>query len=83
MRDAAASGRRVRAYGEMVALLWDAGDVLGAIELETLWHELGRELSFSLFCSYPASSVSGPEHAQALHQVCHLHSAVLRPAGRR
>jgi MEDS: MEthanogen/methylotroph, DcmR Sensory domain len=79
VRPAAASGRRVRAYGEMVALLWDAGDVLGAIELETLWHELGREVSFSLFCSYPAASVSAPHHADALHRVCHLHSAVLEP----
>jgi anti-sigma regulatory factor (Ser/Thr protein kinase) len=79
VRAAAASGRRVRAYGEMVALLWDAGDVLGAIELERLWHELGREVSFSLFCSYPAASVSGSEHAHALHQVCDLHSAVVEP----
>jgi len=77
VRTAAASARRVRAYGEMVALLWDAGDVLSAIELETLWHELGHEVSFSLFCSYPAASVLGSEHAQALHQVCGLHSAVL------
>ena len=79
VRTAAASARRVRAYGEMVALLWDAGDVLSAIELETLWHELGHEVSFSLFCSYPAASVLGSEHAQALHQVCGLHSAVLEP----
>jgi hypothetical protein len=79
VRGAARSGRRVRAYGEMVALLWEDGDVLGAIELETLWHELGREVSFSLFCSYPAASVSGSEHARALHRVCDLHSAVLGP----
>jgi anti-sigma regulatory factor (Ser/Thr protein kinase) len=81
VREAAGSGRTVRAYGEMVALLWDAGDVLAAIELETLWNDLARELPFSLFCSYPAASVSGSEHAVALHQVCHLHSSVLdRPA---
>jgi hypothetical protein len=84
VRAAAGSSRRVRAYGEMVALLWEAGDVLGAIELETLWHELGREVSFALFCSYPASAVSHPEHAEAVDQVCHLHSAVLdTPVGRR
>jgi anti-sigma regulatory factor (Ser/Thr protein kinase) len=77
VRTAAESGRPVRAYGEMVALLWDEGDVLGAIELERLWNELARELPFSLFCSYPAASVAGSEHAEALHQVCHLHSSVL------
>ncbi len=71
------SGRSVRAYGEMVALLWDAGDVLAAIELERLWNELGRKLQFSLFCSYPVACVSRSEHAEALHEVCHLHSCVL------
>jgi MEDS: MEthanogen/methylotroph, DcmR Sensory domain/Histidine kinase-like ATPase domain len=79
LRQAGAGGRAVRAYGEMVALLWDAGDVLGAIELEELWNDLGRELSFSLLCAYQSESVSGAEHAQALQQVCHLHSSVLAP----
>jgi MEDS: MEthanogen/methylotroph, DcmR Sensory domain/Histidine kinase-like ATPase domain len=80
VRKAAESGRAVRAYGEMVALLWDAGNVIAAIELETLWNDLGRELPFSLFCSYPAASVAGSEHAAALHHVCHLHSSVLGPS---
>jgi MEDS: MEthanogen/methylotroph, DcmR Sensory domain/Histidine kinase-like ATPase domain len=79
-RTAAASGRAVRAYGEMVSLLWDDGNVLAALELEALWNELGRELPFTLFCSYPATSVAGSEHAQALHHVCHLHSSVLTAA---
>lgn len=79
VRSAAACGRPVRAYGEMVALLWDAGDVLAAIELERLWHELAGELPFTLFCSYPAASVAADEHAHALAQVCQLHSCVLSP----
>lgn len=82
VRRAAETGRNVRAYGEMVALLWDAGDVLAAIELEELWNELGRELQFSLLCAYHSDSVTGPEHAESLQEVCHLHSSVLRPAGR-
>lgn len=63
IRDASAGGRGARAYGEMVALLWDRGEVLAAIELEGLWNELGRELSFSLLCSYACASVAGSEHA--------------------
>jgi anti-sigma regulatory factor (Ser/Thr protein kinase) len=74
---AAATGRPVRAYGEMVALLWEAGDVLAAIDLETLWNELGSEVPFSLYCAYRNESVSGHEHAGALERVCHLHSAVV------
>jgi hypothetical protein len=54
--------------------------VLAAIKLETLWNDLARELPFSLFCSYPSASVTGPEHADALHRVCHLHSSVLPSA---
>jgi anti-sigma regulatory factor (Ser/Thr protein kinase) len=70
-------GRSVHVYGEMVALLWDAGDVLAAIELESLWNELAEDRQFSLLCGYPSASVTGPEHAEALQQICHLHSSVV------
>ena len=46
VRDAARSGRSVRVYGEMVALLSDAGNVLGAIELEELWNDRARKIPF-------------------------------------
>jgi anti-sigma regulatory factor (Ser/Thr protein kinase) len=82
VRAAGASGRPVRVYGEMVALLWEQGDVLGAIELEALWNELALELPFSLLCAYPASSVAGGENLEALQQVCRLHSSVREPAPR-
>jgi anti-sigma regulatory factor (Ser/Thr protein kinase) len=77
VRRASAGGRRVRAYGEMVALLWDAGHVSAAIELEALWNQLGHEVTFSLFCAYPSASVAGHDHAGALAEVCGLHSAVI------
>jgi anti-sigma regulatory factor (Ser/Thr protein kinase) len=77
VRHAAETGRPVRAYGEMVALLWTAGDVLAAIELEELWNELRSEIEFSLLCAYHSESVQGDEHADALQQVCHLHSSIL------
>src|SRR5947209_9173769 len=77
VRQAAETGRPVRAYGEMVALLWDAGDVLAAIELEKAWNELSSELPFSLVCAYPSASVEGHEHADALHEVCDLHTSIV------
>jgi anti-sigma regulatory factor (Ser/Thr protein kinase) len=80
VRGAAATGRPVCAYGEMVALLWDAGDVMAAIDLETLWNELATEVDFSLYCAYRSASVSGHEHVAALEQVCCLHSAVVPAA---
>ena len=71
-------GRPVHVYGEMVALLWDAGDVLTAIELESLWNDLAESRQFSLLCGYPSASVTGPEHLEALRQICHLHSSVVQ-----
>ena len=81
IRDAVGTGRPVRAYGEMVALLWEAGDVLAAIDLETLWNELAGELPFALYCAYHSESVAANEHADALHDVCRLHSAVVPSPG--
>jgi anti-sigma regulatory factor (Ser/Thr protein kinase) len=74
---------RIRAYGEMVALLWDAGDVLSAIELEKLWNELARELDFSLWCAYHAHSLAVHEHADEVHDVCSLHTCVIEEATAR
>jgi anti-sigma regulatory factor (Ser/Thr protein kinase) len=83
MRDAMQSGREVRAYGEMVALLWDRGEVLAAIELEKLWNELAREFRFSLWCAYHGHSLAVHEHADELHEVCHLHTCVIDEATAR
>ena len=73
-------GRQVRVYGEMVALLWDAGDVAGAIELERLWNELGAHLPFSLFCGYPAYIASDANSADEFAELCLLHSDVVATA---
>ncbi len=81
IRDAGSTGRPVRAYGEMVALLWEAGDVLAAIDLETMWNELAAELPFSLYCAYRSESVAAHEHSDALHDVCRLHTSVVQAPG--
>ncbi len=75
VRFAAQAGGTVRVYGEMVALLWGAGNVVGAIELEGLWNDLARKTPFALLCSYPAAIHDESEHAGALGQVCEAHSA--------
>ena len=61
----------------MVALLWDAGNVAAAIELEALWNDLGRRASVLAFCAYQADTVTGDEQADSFRHVCHLHSAVV------
>ena len=69
--------RPVRAYGEMVALLWDAGLVDAAVQLEEMWDSLGLQYAFSLFCGYPVGAVSGAGRLEAFAEVCRLHHAVL------
>jgi hypothetical protein len=66
----------VRIYGEVVALLWAAGQVNAALELEGLWNELGQQIPFSLFCGYPRALVESSQHQGAVAEICRLHSAV-------
>jgi hypothetical protein len=81
LRGFAAEGLELRAYGEMVALLWDAGHCGAAIELETMWNALAEDLSFELLCAYSTESVAGTDRRGALEQVCSLHSSVLPAPG--
>src|SRR6185369_562599 len=68
---------RVRAFGEMVALLWADGRREAALELEALWNELGANLSFSLLCAYPISAFDTyADHAPFL-EVCGSHVRAL------
>jgi hypothetical protein len=51
----ACRGRRdcvIRAYGEMVDVLWKAGETAAAIRLEMLWNQLAQTHSFALLCGY-------------------------------
>jgi anti-sigma regulatory factor (Ser/Thr protein kinase) len=77
VRRASLRSAEVRAFGEMVGVLWERGDVAAAIELEQLWNELQHELDFSLLCAYRSDLVSGTNMADAVSEVCGLHSAVL------
>ena len=73
VRAAAGTGRAVTTFGEMVGLLWDAGNVQAAIEVEGMWNELGRELPFTLWCAYRAEADCG----EAFSEVCRMHSGVV------
>jgi len=50
----------LRAYGEMVGILWKARQFAAAIQLEQFWNKLLSRSSFSLFCAY-AIDVFGEE----------------------
>jgi hypothetical protein len=72
---AGAGGRPVRAFGEMVALLWDDGLVSDAVRLETMWEELGGKHPFSLFCGYRTDAVT--RDMVAFAEVCRLHGEIV------
>ena len=42
----------IRAYGEMVDLLWQEGNADGAIKVEMLWNQLAATYDFALLCGY-------------------------------
>ena len=74
----AAEGRpRVRAFGEMVALLVAAGKPSAALALEALWNELQQTHAFTLFCAYPLASLDGAAHTDLLGAVCAAHGHVI------
>jgi excisionase family DNA binding protein len=74
--EAGAGGRRVRAFGEMVALLAADGQYDATIRLEELWNELQRSHSFSLMCGYPMRDLGGEALGDLLDRVCACHSRV-------
>lgn len=77
VKSATSNGRRLKAFGEMVALLWAEGNQDGAIELESLWNKLMGRCSFSLFCAYPLSGFHGVKNGQPFLHVCKEHSRVI------
>jgi MEDS: MEthanogen/methylotroph, DcmR Sensory domain len=81
VRRAQASGRQVCIFGEMVALLWAAGQVNAAIELERLWNRLADDVPFSLLCAYSKQLLAGANLLAEFDQLCHLHSAIVGQAG--
>ncbi len=75
---AADGGRRVRIFGEMVALLWAEGNADAAIRVEELWNDLrDAPHTFSLFCAYPMGGFAREEHGAQLMEICGRHARVI------
>jgi len=68
----------LRAYGEMVDILAQRGELRETVHLEELWNELGAEVGFSLLCGYAAAHFVSPAAHQALRDICAGHSMVHR-----
>jgi hypothetical protein len=78
--DQAIGGRpraKVRAYGEMVDLLWKSGKLDAAIALEMLWNQLADSRRFALLCGYAMGHFY--KQPRLLEDVCAQHSHVMMP----
>ncbi len=75
--------RAIRAYGEMVGILWQAGRRNAAIELEMLWNELRDEERFQLFCAYPIDVFSEGFDAAGIDSVLCAHTHLVPTGGER
>jgi hypothetical protein len=67
----------VRAYGEMVDVLWQDGERDAAIRLEEFWNELARLQTFSLFCAYFMDNLEQGAYGGPLECVCKVHTHLI------
>ena len=76
MKRAKRDGRKVRAFGEMVAIMWARGEQGATVRLEHLWHQLCSSEGLSLLCAYPKTGFT-QDAASSLSEICAAHSRVL------
>ena len=65
----------VRAFGEMVDLLWKDGNVEGAILLEKHWNELALKYKYSLLCGYSVDNFVAEAGLAGFQRVCGHHTS--------
>jgi hypothetical protein len=80
VRAGSASGS-VRAFGEMVSLLWDDGREEDAARLEAMWNTILSEHECSLFCAYRIDLFGQPDDAASLHPIVCSHDYLLAGSG--
>jgi hypothetical protein len=80
VRSRSATGA-VRAFGEMVSLLWDQGRTRDAERLEALWNTVLGEHECSLFCAYHLDLFDLPGRTADLHPIVRAHDHLLAGSG--
>lgn len=69
-----APGKTIRAFGEMVDVLWRQGSERGAIAVEELWNELAESRRFALLCAYQLDIFDIAVQTSALPEIIRTHS---------
>lgn len=69
--------RNIRAFGEMVAILWAQGNNGATVQLEHLWNEFCLKEPFCLFCAYPKAGFT-EDINESMDHICCAHSKMIR-----
>lgn len=72
----ARDGRKVNAFGEMVAILWSQGLCGATIRLEQIWSAFCQRETITLFCAYPLEGFTEAP-SDSISRVCGGHSRIL------
>lgn len=68
-------GCKIRAYAEMVDVLWRSGLPAAAVRLEVLWNQLANSQDFKLLCGYSIGTFyKDAIPGTAYDQIRHLHT---------
>lgn len=67
----------IRAYGEMVDVLWKHGNPDAAIRLEILWNRLAQRHGFALLCGYSMGNFY--KQTAGFEAICREHTHVVAP----
>jgi hypothetical protein len=76
IKRAQVNNRKVRAFGEMVAILWAKGHNGATVHLEHLWNQICAEEALCLFCAYPKAGFTKDARESVMH-ICGAHSRII------
>jgi hypothetical protein len=64
----------IRAYGEMVNILWKEKNPEAVLQLESLWNELSHKYKFSLLCGYDHNQFDSKKNEIFIRQISRTHT---------
>jgi hypothetical protein len=76
IKHARGKDRKVRAFGEMVALLWAQGHSGATVQLEHLWNKYCEKEELTLFCAYPKVGFT-QDAGESLRHICGSHTKII------
>ena len=69
--------RHVRAFGEMVVLLWAQGNNGATVQLEHLWNKISQLEGLGLFFAYPRKIIT-QSAVESILDICGSHSKMIK-----